>query len=263
MRTHFASSIYALLIVSVVSLAACKHDEAASATGAEGGTTSGTAPGSLFGSGFEGDIAMHVTTPRGAEDVTFVTKGGKLRVDAPAHNGEVAHIVFDPQANKTLVILDAQKMYMEMDKPAVGQAAAHAAQPAPQIVKTGKHETIAGTDCEDWNTTEANGKKVALCVAQGIGFFDFASMGPGGAAPSAWADELRTQQYFPLRAVDTDAGGKETSRMEVTKIEKKSVDDSLFAAPAGYHTLSMPRMPQGIPGMPAGMPQGMPAGTRH
>jgi len=249
-------SCSALVFLSLATLAACKHGDSAASAGGEGGTpapaaAAAAATGGAFGSGFEGDIAMHMTTPRGAEDVTFLTKGGKLRVDAPAHNGETAHVVFDPQTGKTLVILDAQKMYMELDKPALAPPPGHTPPAAPQIVKTGKHETIAGTDCEDWTVTEANGKHVALCVAQGISFFDFTSMGPGGTPPSPWIDELKTQQYFPLRAVDTDASGKETSRMEVTKIEKKAVDDALFAPPAGYRTLAMPH---GIPGMPAGMP---------
>jgi hypothetical protein len=262
MRTPSARR--ALFALSVVTFLACKHDDAS--TGSAPGDAGGGAPiaaaappatGSTFGSGFEGDIAMHLTTSHGPEDATFVTKGGKLRVDAPARNGDVAHLVFDPAANRTMVILDAQKMYMDLDKAAFASAGARTALPETTIAKTGKHETIAGTDCEDWTASEANGKHVALCVAHGLGFFDFQSMAPGGAPTSAWAEELRMQQYFPLRAVSTDASGKETLRMEVTKIEKKPVDDALFAPPAGYRPFTMPRMPMGgIPGMPMGAPTG-------
>ncbi len=187
---------------------------------------------------------MHLTTTHGAQDVNFLTKGGKMRVEAQAEKGMSATIVVDPQAKKTIMIMDAQKMYLEMpqkDPPVAGDPA----KARPQITKTGKHETIAGIDCEDWNVAEANGKHVAACITQGITFVDFTAMGrPGSHSSGSWMDEMKGQQYFPLRVVDTDPTGKAVSTMLVTKIEKKPVDDAMFAPPAGYHTMA------GFPGMP-------------
>jgi hypothetical protein len=268
--------------IPFVSLMACQHADSGAAAASDGGagatssaaTASPGAAGGSFASGFEGAITMHVTTSRGAEDLTFFTKAGKLRVDTPAHNNEMAHVVFDPSTNKTLVIMDNQKMYMEMDRPPVGgippgmpgggPGAAATPHAPPQITKTGKHETIAGMDCEDWTSKDASGKVGAICAAKGIAFFDFAAMAPGRSEGAAWIDQLRSEQYFPLRAVDTDASGKEVSRMEATKIERKSLDDSLFVPPAGYHPMVIPQM-GGAGGMPPGMPTNfqMPQIPRH
>ena len=66
---------------------------------------------------------MHLTTTHGAQDVNFLTKGGKMRVEAQAEKGMSATIVVDPQAKKTIMIMDAQKMYLEMpqkDPPVAG-----------------------------------------------------------------------------------------------------------------------------------------------
>lgn len=55
---------------------------------------------------------------------------------------------------------------------------------------------------------------------------------------------------FPPRAVTTDPSGKEKSRMEVTKIDKKSVDDAKFNVPPDYKTTNMEDLMKGMPNMP-------------
>jgi hypothetical protein len=79
--------------------------------------------------------------------------------------------------------------------------------------------------------------------------------GRGGASVPAqsWESALSGKSVFPLRVVTT-AAGKENFRLEVTNIEKASLPDSLFAAPADFRNLSdMMRgmgLPGGIPGLP-------------
>jgi hypothetical protein len=75
-----------------------------------------------------------------------------------------------------------------------------------------------------------------VCIAQGIAFFDMGSMKGGGGA---LGKELREKKLFPLRSVEYDATGKEISRMQVTKVEKKSLDDSEFAVPKDYAKAAM------------------------
>ena len=196
---------------------------------------------------------MHTTSERGTTaDLLFLTKGGKLRVDVPnGHGGPVARSIFDPATQK---ITGAHGSARDGD----GAARSWRHYPGRRrdrdqptnIARTGKHETIAGYDCEDWDVTMENGKRVATCVAQGLAFFDFSGMaGPTGGGTRSWAEELRDKNGFPLRAVETDASGKEVSRMEVTKIEKKRLDDSTFAIPR--------RLPRDADAREWGMGQGM------
>jgi hypothetical protein len=247
------TSLVVSAATALVAISACKKPSDAAASGDGGSPSTGggvlATVASALGLGFEGDVTMHVSSSHsGPEDLTFHVKGQKMRVDVPATHGEQAHAIFDQSTNKITVIMDTQKMYMELD-PSAAQAQAGAAHEPAKITETGKHETIAGTDCEDWDITEASGKRASVCITKGIAFFDFGGgMRPGGAtSTTAWIEQLRAKQAFPLKAVETDATGKELSRMEVTKIEKKSLDDSLFAIPAGYRSMSsmIPTFPHG------------------
>jgi Domain of unknown function (DUF4412) len=206
-----------------------------------------------FGSNFEGEVTLQTT--RGAappQSMVVKAKGDKLRFDTTT-NGQSACALFDPQANKVTLVMDTQKAYMDMDFS--GPSAAPNTDPKTSAVdKTGKHETVAGYDCEDWIVKDPSGKRTEVCIAEGLAFFDIDSLRHGGGA--SWNKELRDKKYFPLRSVEFDFAGKEISRTEATKIEKKSLDASLFEVPAGYTKVATPL------GMPGATMPGAPAAPR-
>jgi hypothetical protein len=260
----FARAVALGLAVLGVALgsAACKGKDAsggATATASASPAAASAAPGASppLGSTFEGAITLQTSSPhRPAAEVTLLTKGDKIRLDV-THNGQVAHSILDSEKKQILVLMDAQKMAMTM---AVPPPAKQPNPAMPTVTKTGKHETVAGHDCEDWEVAELNGTHTQVCVAEGIGFFDFGAIAPPSAASQfgSWLAELRDKQEFPLRAITTDAGGKEQSRMEVTKIDAHPLDDSTFTLPAGYKLVNMPAGMPGMGGMPPGaMPPGM------
>ncbi|MEO8798086.1 MAG: DUF4412 domain-containing protein, partial [Polyangiaceae bacterium] len=109
------------------------------------------------------------------------------------------------------------------------------------VKQTGKHETIAGYDCEDWTVRDPSGKRTELCVAQGLVYFDLGSLRGGGQTLSPLAKEFKDKRSFPLRSVEFDASGKELTRSEVTKIEPKSIDAARFLPPSGYTEVSVKR----------------------
>ena len=167
--------------------------------------------------------------------------GDKLRFDMKSAKGEPMHGVFDPKANKVVLFSDSTKTYMDLDfsKPS---AAPNTDPGTSAVTKTGNHETVAGFDCEDWTVKDPSGKRSELCIAEGIAYFDVASLRPGFAGPtSPLAKEFRDKKSFPLRAVEYDAAGKELSRMEVTKIEKQAVDDAAFSVPADFKKVELPK----------------------
>jgi Domain of unknown function (DUF4412) len=207
-----------------------------------------------FGSNFEGEVTLRTTRGGGApQDMVVKAKGEKLRFDTTT-NGQAASALFDPQANKVVLVMDAQKAYMDMDFTAPS-AAPNTDPQTSAVDKTGKHETVAGLDCEDWIVKDPSGKRTEVCIAEGLAFFDIDALRHGGGA--SWNKELREKKYFPLRSVEFDAAGKEVSRTEATTIEKKSLDASLFEVPKGYTKVATPFSP---PGAPSGAPA--PAHTR-
>ncbi|MSU45561.1 MAG: DUF4412 domain-containing protein [Lacunisphaera sp.] len=62
----------------------------------------------------------------------------------------------------------------------------------------------------------------------------------GGPAAAKWEEVLKGKGGFPLRVISRDAKGKESFKMEATKIEPGSLPDSLSLPPAGYEKFSMP-----------------------
>jgi hypothetical protein len=265
-RSFSRATALGLAVVGVaLGSPACKGKDAsgsATAAASASAVSASAAPGATaaaaLGSTFEGTITLQTSSPhRPAAEVTLLTKGDKIRLDV-THNGQVAHSILDAGKKQVLVLIDAQKMAMTMALPA--PPAKQPNQGMPTVTKTGKHETVAGHDCEDWEVAELNGTHTQVCVAEGIGFFDFGAIAPASAASQfgPWLAELREKQEFPLRAVTTDAGGKEQSRMEVTKIDARPLDDSTFTLPAGYKLVNMPAGMQGMGGPPGmGAPPGM------
>jgi Domain of unknown function (DUF4412) len=237
------------------------------ATADSTGTTGATAPTSppsvldkalsfLSGGPFEGEITM--TTSGGGNDqthtVVYLVKGQKMRFNTPvrAPGGGNAYVIVDSSTKKMISVTDSNKTAMVMDmnnnpmNPAGGaQAALAAAAPKATVDKTGKTDTVAGYSCDVWKATSDNGDHSDLCVAKGISFPDFGTK-------QVWTSYLG--DGFPLRAVTTDAAGKEKHRMDVTKIDKKSVDDSQFAVPAGYKTMDMGDMMKNLGAMGGRVP---------
>ena len=57
---------------------------------------------------------------------------------------------------------------------------------------------------------------------------------------------------FPMRVVGSSADGKETFRLEVTAVEKKSLPASDFQVPPGWKKFEMPNMGDMMKGMMEG-----------
>jgi hypothetical protein len=190
-----------------------------------------------FGSGFEGSITMHVHSEAGDSDMVIETKSDKMRF----HAGEgTSYMLYDPGSSKVTMVNDATKTYSEIDFARPGGPKANTSPDTARIDKSGKHETVAGVDCERW-TVHDGGKRSEVCIAQGIAFFDMGSLKSGHGA-GGLAKELRDKKLFPLRDVEYDASGKELSRMEVTKVEKKTISDAELSVPKGYAKIALPGM---------------------
>ena len=187
------------------------------------------------GNAFEGEITMSATDAgKPAKVITYDVKGPKMRFEAPDTAGPMSggYVIFDTASKKMIAVQDAKKTAMVMDVGAMDTMTnpAGGAHPTPTVDKTGKTDTVAGYSCDIWKVSEASGEKADVCVAKGISF-------PSLGRHAGWMSSL--EGGFPLRAVTFDATGKEKSRMEVTKVEKKSLDDAQFQVPAGYTTQNM------------------------
>ncbi len=237
-------------------------------------------PHSLAAEAFEGKVTMKITDSSGkaVPPLTFNLKEGFSRIDMEAGPGMTAGMIMDLNKKEMTILIPQQKMYM-VQPLTLAAAASTAGVPDTtaevSFEKAPDTEKILGYDCvkfiaktkdsttEIW-TTDQLGTFLGMGMGGGGpmgGMMGGRRGGPAGAGSQPWAQALAGKNFFPLRVVTHNASGKETTRMEVTAIEKQSLPASLFAPPAGWQNLSDMMKNMGG-GMPAGMmPPGMPGGN--
>ena len=217
-----------------------------------------------FVSGFEGEVGVLMKgkpashTANGSQAMIVETKGDKVRVDLPPgmagdKGTGPSYVIYNTPEKKLSMVMDAQKqvIVIDMNKTAdqlkgATPPGAHAppAGPPPKITKTGKSETVAGFTCENWDI-EQEGKKSVACVAQqGASWFHLPITGI--PTEHAWMAELMDGKHFPLRFVSFAKDGTEEARIEVTRIEKKTIAPARFDVPAGYKVVDLAQMMQGL-----------------
>jgi hypothetical protein len=197
---------------------------------------------------FEGVIEMTMKNPNmeSPMPVKYLVKGDAMRMEMQSPRGEMA-MIFNMKERKLITLMPQMNSYMERTIDTAAQTPQGGKK--PEFTKTGKTEKILGYDCEQYIVKEEK-TETEVWAAKGLGTFMRPGMGGpmgggrggmgAGEAASSWVQEIRSKGFFPLRAVTKNAEGKEESRMEVTKVEKKSLDASLFKAPEGWQKMEMP-----------------------
>jgi len=205
-------------------------------------------------------------------ELTYFLKGQHSRIETKIGNVPEGRgiMLWDLKEGKMTTLIPARKMYMTMDLKETAEELKDAAKKMnkseekadevkfPKLTPTGKQETIAGHTCEHWLMGDK--QEIDMCVAKGIGYFGMGGqMGMGGmknlifnpkllvaaATHPEWVKFLQGGA-FPLK-LTTSSEGRSGMTMEATKIERKSLDDSLFAVPSDYKEFSMPNMMGGKP----------------
>lgn len=205
-------------------------------------------PAARAQSAFEGVVTFESSAgPNGRQSIQYSVKGSKVRMDISAQ-GMAMFTLFDTETNTYDMVMPQRHMYVERTIQDA-QALADSAVGNTKVEWTGTKETIAGCECEHANVTDSMGNTVDACLTKGLGtFMGGMQGGPGrrggrgrGGMGSGWAGHVGAT--FPLKVVRDGQ-----VEMLVTSIEKKSLDDSLFAVPSGYQKMGMPGRGRGGPG---------------
>ena len=214
------------------------------------------APLSARAGEFEG--VLHMTTSHADTDMKsamdWYLKGDKGRMEMSRGEGRTSVMIFDATTRTMQMAMPGQKSYMEFSL--AGERGEHLAQAFEnQVVeRTGKTETIAGYSCEIWRITdkEQHRLKSHVCVAKGFGKAATFWADPKDARRSSqpgWMKQLAEEGGFAIRSIQYDEAGKEFMRMEVTSIDKKSLDAGLFAFPADWAKQDMSAMQERMKAM--------------
>ena len=207
---------------------------------------------------FEGKVTLAMTSDKGrVQDMDYSMKAHMLRMDIMTEQHQMSTIM-DTEKMEMLMLMPEQGMYMVMPiKKPVEKAVEKAGESTAEIERTGKTEKILGYKC-DQILVKDKGLVTEMWVASDLGMFMGLGSGGGGggggmmggmfgggrksgsAAGAKWEEVLKGKGGFPLRVISHDAKGRETFKMEATRIEPGPLPDSLFVPPPGMKKFSMP-----------------------
>ena len=214
----------------------------------------------VFAGDFEGVIHMKISFAGSAEgrtgDSDWYIKGDNIRTERRAKGTDTASsgsgggMIFNADTKKGYVIMPERKMYMELSETSFEKTSEHLRDMKYEIVRTGKTDTVAGYQCEIFQTKSKETGKIRgeACAAKGLanmGAFMGLNRGAAANVSGDFSKEIRQiikEGYFLLRMVRKDDDGSERLRVEATSVEKRKLDSSLFVPPADYTKLDMNAM---------------------
>ncbi len=195
---------------------------------------------------FSGEVGMKITDDKGNTfNMDYLIKNDLLRLNSAA-GGYKMGIIFNSTEKKMIMLMDDQKMYMEMPTDMINQQMGTNEDDTDKEVDfkpTGETKEILGYTCEKW-VYSGDDNNAEVWMAKNIGnfkFFDGGGMGKPKRKAN-WETEIEKSGYFPMLVINKDKNGTVLNQLEVTSVKKKSVDDSHFKIPADYQKFSMPNM---------------------
>jgi len=187
---------------------------------------------------FEGKVTFKVFDEGKSQVMDYYVLGNKIRFDTK-EEGQEGQIIWDTSTKDFMIIMPQQKMYMVMQVPesqlktedlgALGKNA--------KFTKTGETKKILGYTAEKLIYKDGEDQGEAWMTQEIGGFNLFNNPMQNSEEKPQWQKDFEAGGYFPLEVYEN---GKKV--FEMVSIEKKSLDKSMFEAPAGYQKMDMPTM---------------------
>jgi hypothetical protein len=173
--------------------------------------------------------------------ITITVKGDQARVDkaGPMQTSIFGMIdkiqIIDKKERRVTMLMPAQKKAWLMALPDEAKAKQMAGD--IKVEHTGKKETILGCPTEEV-VLNVKGQDVDMWLTDKLGEVSMGSFGGVDPLVEALAVSEVATGMFPMRVLVKTPAGPMT--MEVTKIERKAVDASVFAVPPDYEKTEKP-----------------------
>ena len=184
---------------------------------------------------FEGIIEFKKGTATDTTNYVYYVKDNFVRVDEIGGRSKKVEGSFLVNLDaKTMKSLNHErKLYMDQPTPSEPVIKGTCTVAKGQNVKN-----LQGYKCtEHIVTNNTEGTIITYWLADGkFSFFDklLHQLNRKDKASVYFLQIPDTKNMFPMLSVQTDLRGKETGRLEVTKITKKTLEGSLFEIPKGY-----------------------------
>ena len=195
---------------------------------------------------FQGKVTFQVTEEGQTNKISYLVKGNKFRIE-PGQNEQMGMgvILFDADKNLMTVLMNEQKMYMQMPLDNSAGMMDDESTGDEYFVKTGESKNIMGYSCDQFKYTDGEESGFAWMTKE-LGPFMF-MRDPEGASDSEnkWQQEIMEEGYFPMLVEQESPSGKMEKVFEVIDLKAMNLDDTLFSIPPGFSKFDMPGMMDG------------------
>ncbi len=193
---------------------------------------------------FEGIISFDATANEITSSFEYYVKGSRMRLEVEGPGTQGAAIIIDAESNIATMLVPGSKMYVEFDLSKPMPGAKKISPESVVLTRTGRSEEIAGQDCDEYIASSPS-MKAEVWAASGFGTFMQFDPAPKSASPSSSLERRLSQQgLFPMKMIVRDLAGKETSRIEATRIRRQTLNNSLFSVPVGWMRMDLNMMPK-------------------
>lgn len=186
---------------------------------------------------FEGTIEFKKQSSTDTTNYVYYVKGptNKVRLDEIGSKSKKVEGTFlvDLKEKKMTSLSHDRKLYMDK-----AQSAPATITGKPEVTKTKNTRTIQGYKCTEYivkNKDENTQISYWIAFGKFDFFMPFLKLINQKQKFSTYYQQLTgVEGGFPMLAIESSMDGTERARLEVTKIEKKALDTSLFDIPKGY-----------------------------
>ena len=164
----------------------------------------------------------------------YYIKGKKVRIDEFSDDGEVKGVMLVDLGQGTVTALHPErKLYMD---------ASNKTSPSPsniKVTKTTNKQTIHGVECVEWIArSEDEGTEISYWVIleSKYDFFQplLKTLNRKDRISKYFLECDGIDKKFTMKGIEKSLDGSVRTSLEVTKIEEKNVDNSLFQIPSDY-----------------------------
>jgi len=259
----FPQTILLSLLLLATLTSACSDSSSSPNSSTSPGAPAATSSGG-GGEAFEGLITSKMTASNQQMEIKYAVKGSRTRIETQLAAGgtQMGAVLMDFATGTQIMLIPQMKTYTTINWNEQGgiknMAENMAGDTSFKATPTGKTETIAGHSCTHWILGEKQDTDV--CLAKGLGYFGgggdsgsvfekLRNFALGDKAKAALQSNPEFLQFieggvFPLK-LSIIENGQSRTLMEVTHVERKSLDDSIFAIPADFKKMEIPGMPMG------------------
>ena len=184
---------------------------------------------------FEGSIEFKRILPNDTSIYVYHVKGNKVRIDEMASDGKTVEgtMLVNLADKKMFALSHDRKLFMERP-----YKADDASKMNLEVERSGNTKYINGFECSQWRVkNREKDSEITYWVAEGN--FDFfqpllQTINRKDNFATFYLQVPNTKGFFPMLAVERTLLRDEKGRLQVTKINKKSLDASFMEIPKGY-----------------------------